>query len=930
MGQDTSTLGTSQLQDIASSHIERSAFSTAVPFLTELNRRLRESEDSAAVRAREQVLFFLGVGQLQQSDFHAAENAFSEFFSLFPNSDRIASARLYHADSFFYRRRWADARDQYAVLAQEGLQRDLAVELRAQFWERYADTVFIERDWDAGGSVFHQFKSALLDVPGLISADEKRAKASSYLLQAAMAQDDFPAALDLLPEIHPRAGNVRFDLALNLALLRGGDRLYEAQRLGEALYFYELVLNPDELLTFWQNQISRLQAELNRVAGVDWLADRRLLLQGELAQAEARVAVLDPMIAAESEDENRVPDYGPALTFRIARCYMARERFFEAFWAFERLERAAQTSADSDAAGFAEEALYGQVKMAAATQFEDRTRRLARRYLRSAPYVRFIGDVAYELLESTKRTEDEGAVRELTGIYLERVRLDPQLQEAPKLIYLVGATLMEAEDFRTLREQLAPILEEYPDRGFSDGLHYWLGLADILAGDFRNALDHFENIVGRYPDGGYTEDAHYRIGVAWFGLQHTTRAQRKLEGFLIDYPDSRLACEAHALLGDIAASDEEWTTALDAYADAREAGAWLDPPNLPYVNHAVFAGGDILAAQSRWVEMAEWYESYLRRWGRDGKAGDALYQLGRAQIARGQAEEMLELWIESILEFGNDPGDTGPDLMLREFAAHFRSARGHDPKDVLQDALAIAKAEDRVTLQLRLSKILRELDPASDGLVALSPDNEEAASAAVLLAAARVALAGDPARAAALAESAVSRDGWGPFSADALAILALAHTAQDNHRNAISAWAQLVQRFPDSEHAVLAWLRQGDLQRERGASAAAVSAYREVLKVREWRGEAWAEANYKIGLTHFEAGGYEAAFGFSQRVYVLYGAVTKWAAQAYLISGLALEKLDRVGDAIATYEELLADVRFAEEPAIEQARERIQALGGLS
>ncbi|MCC5023203.1 MAG: hypothetical protein J6386_10650 [Candidatus Synoicihabitans palmerolidicus] len=99
------------------------------------------------------------------------------------------------------------------------------------------------------------------------------------------------------------------------------------------------------------------------------------------------------------------------------------------------------------------------------------------------------------------------------------------------------------------------------------------------------------------------------------------------------------------------------------------------------------------------------------------------------------------------------------------------------------------------------------------------------------------------------------------------------------------------------------------------------------MKVRQWRGAAWAEANYKIGLTHFEAGDYAAAFGFCQRVYVLYGGVTQWAAEVYVTSGRALEALDRSEDAVATDRELLAQESLRAEPAATVAAERLEALG---
>ena len=97
--------------------------------------------------------------------------------------------------------------------------------------------------------------------------------------------------------------------------------------------------------------------------------------------------------------------------------------------------------------------------------------------------------------------------------------------------------------------------------------------------------------------------------------------------------------------------------------------------------------------------------------------------------------------------------------------------------------------------------------------------------------------------------------------------------------------------------------------------------------MRQWRGPAWAEANYKIGLTHLEAGDFKAAFGFCQRVYVLYHGVAEWAAEAYLTSGRALEELDRRDDAVATYRELLGNDKLNTQPAATRATERLTAMG---
>ena len=124
----------------------------------------------------------------------------------------------------------------------------------------------------------------------------------------------------------------------------------------------------------------------------------------------------------------------------------------------------------------------------------------------------------------------------------------------------------------------------------------------------------------------------------------------------------------------------------------------------------------------------------------------------------------------------------------------------------------------------------------------------------------------------------------------------------------------------------MARLREGDLLRRLKDFDAAIAAYRAVLQTRQWRGPAWAEANFKIGLAHLEAGEFKEAFGFSQRVYVLYGSIAEWAAPAYLQSGLALEGLGRREDARATYRELLAHESLRDTSAAREAELRLATL----
>jgi TolA-binding protein len=381
------------------------------------------------------------------------------------------------------------------------------------------------------------------------------------------------------------------------------------------------------------------------------------------------------------------------------------------------------------------------------------------------------------------------------------------------------------------------------------------------------------------------------------------------------------------LLGDLAAADGRIDDALAAYRAAEEAGAQLDPPHFSYINHAIFQGGRLLAANQRWAEMARWFETYIARWGREGKLSDALFELGRARDAQGQRDEALAGWLEAIVRFGNDPTDHGPDLMLLEYAEKYDAATGRRPVVVLREALATALLRSEPTLALRLAYALRSLGEENESWPRVSsPEAFPLASAAVLLRVAERSEKDEPGLALAAAETAVARQPPAPLKEEALHRCGALRADGDRVAEALAAYRQAAAEFPTSRRTAVARLREGDLLRRLGDFDAAIAAYRAVLQTRQWRGVAWAEANFKIGLAHLEAGEFKEAFGFSQRVYVLYGSIAEWAAPAYLQSGIALERLGRPEDARTTYRELLAHEKLRDTSAAREAESRLASL----
>lgn len=915
--QDMAMLTTSQLQQQAQHAVERQQFEAAVPALAELERRFGGSTDPAIVQARESILYFLGLGRLQAGEFAAAAGHFREFAERYPTARSVPTARLLAADCAFYQSQFAEARESYDALRRDpaALGALDATQVLGLF-ERLSDCCFAAKAWTDGDEIFRTFADLARRHVERTVAAEKIAKAESYRLQAAIGRDDLEAALTVLPRLAGGAGASRYDLALNLALVRGGDAWYERGAHAEALHFYEQVLRPDELRHYWETTIRQLEQQQLAVAGVTFLAGRRQELEQGLAKARQHQAQLTQAMADPQAD------YTGALFFRIARCYLARERTFEAYWAFTRLR---ERASGEDGNGL-EEALYGQVVAAAACGQADRTRQVAQDYLADRERIRFLGEVVQELAHSELRAGRAEELEPLWRDLVQRLRVEPELSAAPRVLFALGSTLLAQGAVATATELLEPLREQAEKVSWGDAVHYWLGLAAIFTGRFAAAAEDFEAARRLSPEGPYAEDAAFRLGVCAFGQLEYADARTRLEAFARDYPESRLLSEAHALLGDLAAADGRVEDALIAYRAAEAAGAALDPPHVSYITHAVFQGSRLLAANSRWNEVVSWLRNYIDRWGASGKLSEALLEIGRAQDALGQHEQAVEGWFEAILRFGNDPADQGADLMLAEYLDKYQALHEQAPVERLQAAYDQACARGERALAWRLWSARLDVAPETFKARELTLTDFPDASAAVLVAHARRIAATDLAGALAAVDAALSRAPGETVLEDALHLAGELRAAEGDVEGALSSYRRAADEFPASRRAAVARLREGDLLRQRGEFDAAIAAYRTVLQTRQWRGPAWAEANFKTGLAHLESGQTKEAFAFWQRVYVLYGSMAEWAAPAYLQSGRALESLGRPEDAVATYRELLAQAHLSQTPSAREAAERLVAL----
>jgi len=116
---------------------------------------------------------------------------------------------------------------------------------------------------------------------------------------------------------------------------------------------------------------------------------------------------------------------------------------------------------------------------------------------------------------------------------------------------------------------------------------------------------------------------------------------------------------------------------------------------------------------------------------------------------------------------------------------------------------------------------------------------------------------------------------------------------------------EMRERFPTWDEAPNITLWAARLKYESGDYADALERYLEILQIRDWRGEPWAEACYQIGRCYEATGEPLKAHGFYERTYLTYKQFPEWAGKAYYRDGLLLEEMNKTENAKSVYEAFL-------------------------
>jgi len=859
-----------------------------VPYLEELIRRFESSKGAKFDQELERFYYLIAAAYMQMEHFDEAIVILQKYAEKFLTANDAPIMLEWLGDCHIQQQDHSAAAATYRQLrTQHNLRGKTLDDVLAK---ESAALAHLER-WDEAIPLLNQLLSQARDA-------SLRGQAATLLVRAHLALEEVEHIVRLLPQLLS-ASEARYEADFNIMLIHGGDTSFHASDFNSALLLYQLALTKEELLVWHDEQITVIEEALrNRQTTIDIKAATSL---------RTRLRAL----RASRDDITNRDSFTEELLFRKGQTYFEMNRKWEAFWTFWSIWKTLPASEHT------RQALYSAFMLAGELNMDSRALEFGYAFVDSFGVGDFFDEVTLQLANlHLKRKEFAEAI----ALSMRARTMNPEHAYTDRLLFVAGYSLFQQGDMTAALVSFQEVREKHPDSESEEGAHYWIGMTHLFRQEYELARDEFSEFCARYIGGVYFEDARFRLGVAEYGLTEFAAAREHFENFIEQFPGSLLRSEAHSFLGDIAGAEGRLDDAVEQY---RLVSAHTE--QMQQINYAAFQIGKILELQEKYAELAEFFDLYMQTYRLDGQYTEALHRMGFARKMLGDVDGMLKTYEDAIRRYGHRTDALGMDLILRDWVSTYRTVRGEPPVEWLREEKAHAEEKKSDAARLRLTWALSDLcgEPAPESF---SDTDLRYASPAVLEWMGRISTVRQPDFARTALEKVVEEFPESPWVEDALASWADLEAAGGNKTKALALYERLFDQYPTGGKAGLALKRAADMKASMNRADEAKQDYLRILEIREWRGPLWPESLFQIGQLLQAEGKLQESFAYYQRVYVLYSGYPEWASRAYLQSGLVLEKLNRRREAIATYEEMLANETMRETESAREAGKRLSAL----
>jgi tetratricopeptide (TPR) repeat protein len=572
--------------------------------------------------------------------------------------------------------------------------------------------------------------------------EQRKGYSLMQMINALNELNNYERLLDWVPALYKT--DARYDIRVNIALLRVAASLFEAGEYDSALPLYRMILPREELIEYQEKRKRRMRVEagLPEEFGEPLTPDEALLF-GEADPA--RDAQMDDATAAATlsggvtvvRDEEKEEDleqpkevrelmglletlkamepYENYVNFQMAQLYKAVERFWEAV---EFYDLVYQTPDSKD---LGERSAYEAVSVLVSKldNLEEGERR-AFEFIEKNHFGIYPRLAAYVLTSHYQRNKLWDEIK-LLRPYLEKIEPSDDVMLTKydtELYFMQGVAELMLQEYSNAVARFEFVMENYPDTAQEANSLFWCGFSFLCLDQHDNSYECFERYTRDFadldPETSMLDEAYYQGGISLFGLDRLDEAKDRFS-YVIDtfgtnstvYPDSR------NMRGDILGS--LGGTNLDLAVEDYKS-AFANATKASQATYATFKMCDIFKADEQFYGLDYIIEAvnlYLAEWG-DAQGADiakALFYLGRTEIQRGRYLSAAESYMQAVIDYGGDLRQDGVDMMIPELVKICTVFLDEQQRSDMINRLRIAmESTDSEVLRLRLRVALAKFD----------------------------------------------------------------------------------------------------------------------------------------------------------------------------------------------------------------------------
>ena len=908
--QEATDMTLTELVAAANSANERGEPKAGIPFLEEIVKRAPSLKDETALQSVQQVRLQLGRTYAQLEQWDLAEKYAREYLSIEPCTDRAGGL---------------------GILCQ---------------------TLFLKADWQG----LKKSAQDLFNEPGKGRLDREHAEL--FLAQAHFNLEEYDAALEFIPQVLERAddpdrvaslrlmqtrclfetgqgenlvaglsdlarGDARYDIHLNLLLIRMGDDLFDKNSFRQALAIYRVVIPRAELIDWHAQQRSRLPEKMARLE----------VKAAETGDESGKLNVEIGKLKEELDSPLDVPEYDVHIAYRVAQIYAEQKRLWEAVAVFDDVYRDYPQEWQGSAS------LFEMVLLLDDLGQDEEAIALGRGYLdnnRSGLTPRLVNAYLMRYYHERQKTDD---VLDLFGYVdgWEAPEDDDVRAQETGLRYMACFAWLGRSDYARAAAAFESVIEFSPDSQPAADSHYWRAMCSLMQQDYQDAHDRFVRFRSEIPHSAFASSALFRTAVCSFGLEDYEGAKVHFDQFIQAYPNNPLLPEALTMRGDLLGADGMLDEALADYRQAIDLSGkyYAKMPDSSALEQVILPATYALSQTAKTLELdaaacrdndeydlsvakyrqviAE-IEHYETLFGKNADFAQAVFLKSKAQFQLGEADQAVQACLDTVSRYGADPAQQGVAAILFDLGSIINTRLNEDQRErALARLRQVREEAEAPTLQLRLDVLLAELDgtKADLGRRLLAQEESLAAippSALGLMCSAALDQR-DFSRAAELFDFFVGHYDDSPSINSAYQLRAEDFFQQKEVGQAMALATEALELFGAVPGLGWAQLLKGRGELELGKTSQAAETFNQVFNVPSWRGPLYAESMLLMADAWFAQGNVEKAFAFYQRTYLLYPFYDngRWAADAYLKSAECLYKLKRASAARNTYRAMLLD-----------------------